>query len=800
MIPPLAWRPADDIGFHPDRPGPWPLPPDTLFRAWPASMAGRRPHRPHPPVAEAWDPAPVPPEPREGAQAKPRLLLSHPRWAEAKGVIGAKATACVDAGAPPTPATRVVFRSWVEWGEGSRADLPDCEGHIPAAGGTVAVAIDLPAPASGRAPVAACRYFFSARHSLSDPVASGPLEAAPDPGPAFDGAILYAPARAEYLWLPGEAVRDVLEETGRLRSLRDRSLLAWENPDPSRRAMALRDLAEESAALFGGGGASRAKGGVEELLLVKGNPRWNGAADWIYLRSGAQVPSGSWRKGDDPAVRAELDKLAGPEGEKRLSPLLRSKFKVNLFRARPKAGDLWHWSHAAGTGNGEGTGATGADPERRPEPPSAGASAAPAAEPRRFAFTAEAALGRYFAGWDGHASLTPGARKVGLGCAGSASLALFEGKVALTVDLPGPRGLNILGWLAGVKHLGIYLIDPKRTCPVKLKLQGSLSAFVGGSAQGALSLTGSLAGHPRAEGGAEAAAFVGAQAKGDCRGDLQWAPSPAGPFADLAAVKSGLGASAGVGAEAKLKVEYAQGVFRFGISAGASLGLGLKGGAGFELGARNALRFLGHILDGVDFHFVKAISAEAFAAYRNYALAAILGESEREASAQARAREETDWARHGIGNFAAWLRERAARIAILKAEILARSGERSLLRKMPPEALGRALIALMRTREEADFQGIRYLLGSTVREEQGPAATVSPGHKLKWALRSVSDLPIPAPGEPGREAGKREALEAGIRIIREFGMAEGRWAGQRGLPGESGFTAWFHRFLELNGI
>jgi hypothetical protein len=181
-------------------------------------------------------------------------------------------------------------------------------------------------------------------------------------------------------------------------------------------------------------------------------------------------------------------------------------------------------------------------------------------------------------------------------------------------------------------------------------------------------------------------------------------------------------------------------------------------------------------------------------------LAALLGESEREASAQARGREGTDWARHGIGNFAAWLRERGARITRIKAEILARSGERSMLRKMPPEALGRALAALMQTREASDFQGIRFILGSTVREGQGPAATVSPGHKLKWALRCVADLPIPAPGAPGREARKREALEAGIRIIREFGMAEGRWAGQRGLVGESGFTAWFHRFLEMNGI
>ncbi len=801
MLPSLPGRSAQTDTLHRDRSATRFSLPGTRSIPWPKSIfVGRlRPFAPRRSIEPGSEPVPVPPAPAGEVQAKPRLRLSNPRWLESKGGIGAMATACVDAEAPPTAATRVVFRVWMEWGNGSRKDLPVREGHIPEGGGRVSVLIPLEPPPHGARPVRACRYGFSAKHSLSESVAGGWLDAAPGKGQDFDGVILYAPARGEYLWLSdATAVRGLLEETGRLRGLRDRSLLAWENPDPARRAESLRDLAEESEALFGGTSTSAAAAAVEELLLVRKNPDWKESAAWVYARYGSgALEAGVWRKESDPALRAELDRLLSPEGERRRSPILKSKFQANLFRTHPKAGDLWHWSRGGEDRNDAGKGA--AEGRSKGEK-GAGPDAATMA-PRRFAFTREAALGRYFAGWDGgEASFETGKKKLALGCAGTASAALFEGAITLSVELPDTRGLNILGWLAGVKHRGIYLADPKRSCRLKLRLQGSLTAFVGGSAQGALSISGNFTETRPAGVGAEGSVFAGAQVRGECRGALQWGPAPSGPFADLAVLKGGMGASAGFGAEAKFKVGYAQGVVRCEVAAGAVWGLGWKGSLAFEVGARNGWDFLGHLCDCVDFHFVAEITGDAFAAYRNYAFALMTGECRREESLQALGRAEIDWARHLVGSFAEWVRERSAYVGRIKAEILARSGERSLLRKMPPETLGRVLATLMLTREPSDFQGIRYILGSAVREGEGAAARVSPDHKLKWVLRSVSDLPIPAADGPEREAKKREALEDGIRIIREFGMAEGRWAGAPGQNGDAPFTAWFHRFLTDNGI
>lgn len=801
MIPPLAWRPGDESALDRDRPfGRFRHPefrPDRSARPKAAYRPPiRRAARPAVAVNPESEPNPPASKSHDEVQAKPRLRLSNPRWQESKGEIGGMATACVDAEAPPTAATRVVFRVWMEWGNGSRKDLPVREGHIPEGGGRVAVLIPLDPPPDGARPVRVCRYGFSAKHSLSESVAGGWLDAVPGKEPLFDGVILYAPARGEYLWLPdATAVRGLLEETGRLRGLRDRSLLAWENPDPACRAESLRDLAEESEALFGGNSTSAAAAAVEELLLVRKNPDWKESAAWVYARYGSgAMEAGVWRKEKDPALRAELDRLLSPEGERRRSPILKSKFQANLFRTHPKAGDIWHWSPgsagaAEGPAEGRSKGGNGAGPDAATE------------EPRRFAFTREAALGRYFAGWNGgEASFETGKKKLALGCAGTASAALFEGAITLSVELPDSRGLNVIGWLAGVKHRGIYLADPKRSCRLKIRLQGSLTAFVGGSVQGALSISGNFTETRPAGLGAEGSVFVGAQVRGECRGALQWGPAPSGPFSDLAVLKGGMGASAGFGAEAKFKVGYAQGVFRFELAAGAAWGLGWKGSLAFDVGARNAWDFLGHLCGCVDFHFVAEITGDAFAAYRNYAFALMTGECGREESLQESGRAEIDWARHLVGHFAEWVRESAAHMARIKAEILARSGERSLLRKMPPETLGRVLATLMLTREPSDFQGIRYILGSAVREGEGAAARVSPDHKLKWVLRSVSDLPIPAADGPEREAKKREALEDGIRIIREFGMAEGRWAGAPGQYRDATFTAWFHRFLRDNGI
>jgi hypothetical protein len=674
------------------------------------------------------------------------LHLSNPRWIGTRGEYGESAIACVDAEAPPTAATRVIFKAWAEWGRGQRMELPDGEGHIAKAGGEVRVGFVLETPYENGARVAACRYRFTAKHSLSGLVTSGPLPAGPAAQPPFEGLIYYCPAREEYLLLPAEDdARKLLAESQRIDGLRDRAMQAWENPDPGRRSADLRDLDKESEALFGGTGNGRAKTALLELIKVGGNRRWGDAAAWTRVRAherngGATCVDAYWRKAADKQVRKELDRLLSPAGGKRLSPFLKSRFKAHLFGTEPKAGDLWHWAP-------------------RQEGTSKGGTSAPGG-PSRFTFTPEAALGRYFAGWNGgEASYEPGKKQLRVGLAGSASFAVFEGKVTLAVELPDPGGLNLLSWLGAVKFRDAYLADPRRACQLKLRVAGSLSAFVGGTAQGALSLTGGFAKIPEARAGAEAYAFAGEQARAECEGSLQWAAARTGPFAALATLTGGLGASAGIGGEAGFRVEYQDGVFRFKMGAALCLGLGLKESSLIEADVREGWAMLGHLCDCVDFHFVAVIAKEAFAAYRDYAFAFFTAED----------------------------------------DIHSRIGERSRLRRTPPEALGRLLSTLMETREAEDFQGIRFILGSCARTKES-AAPISPDHKLKWVLRSVSAIPIPEMAGPERDAQKGEALRDGIRILKDFGRAEGKWRGKPGQRANREFTDWLEGFLAANGI
>jgi hypothetical protein len=753
--------------------------PEPFAWKWPKPFSGFRGASSH--ARRASSPAPEPPR-AEPIPVKPKLRLSNPRWLEPRGEYGDKATACVDAEVPPTAATRILFKAWAEWGHGHRMDLPDCEGHIGREGGAVKIEITLDPPLERGAAVAA-RYRFTAKHSLSDPVTSGPLEAGPGTHEPFAGLIYYCPAREEYLVLPDETeVQRLFAETHRLEGLRDRAMLAWENPDPGRRSAELGDLEKESEALFGGTGIGRAQAALLELIQVGGNPRWGDGAAWTRVRShdrngGATVVDAYWRKATDKQVRKELDRLLSTGGGRGLSSLLKSRLKAHLFATEPKAGELWNWTW-------------------RPQGPTPKADG-----PARFVFTPEAALGRYFAGWNGgEAAYEKGKRRLRLGVSGSAEVALFEGKVSLAVELPDPGGLNLIAWLGAVKFRDVYLADPRRACQLKLRVTGSLSAFVGGTVQGALSLTGTFAKIPKAKLGSEAYAFAGAQGNAGCEGSLHWAPARTGPFAALASLTGGVGASAGIGGEAGLRVEYEDGIFRFKMSAALCLGLGLKGSSLIEAEVREAAAMLGHLFACVDFRFVAAVSAEAFAVFRNYAFAWFTAERHSEADLRSALGARVDWARHEADDFTRWIGGRAADLGKIKAAILSRVGERSRLRRTPPEAMGRLLATLMASREAGDFQGIRFILGSCACSKDGTAARVLPDHKLKWVLRCVSAHAIPAADGPEREAKKEAALQDGIRSLREFGTAEGKWQGEPEQRPNAGFTAWLDGFLAENGI
>jgi hypothetical protein len=236
------------------------------------------------------------------------------------------------------------------------------------------------------------------------------------------------------------------------------------------------------------------------------------------------------------------------------------------------------------------------------------------------------------------------------------------------------------------------------------------------------------------------------------------------------------------------------------MSAAACLGLGLKGDTSFEVGAKDAWEMVGHMLDCVDFHFVTEITEGAFNAYRNYAFAAFAADLERSKAMEADTRAQIEWAKHKMGEFSGWLKKRLDEIPDIKSRILTRIGDRSLLRKAPPEALGCLLATVMHTREQKDFMVIRYILGSTVGNGEGSAKDLSGNHKLKWTLRFISEIQVPMVEGPLKETKKTEALQDGIRIIREFGAATGKWDGNVGQDPDDVFGKWFKLFLAENRI
>ena len=106
----------------------------------------------------------------------------------------------------------------------------------------------------------------------------------------------------------------------------------------------------------------------------------------------------------------------------------------------------------------------------------------------------------------------------------------------------------------------------------------------------------------------------------------------------------------------------------------------------------------------------------------------------------------------------------------------------------------------MQTRNPTDFKVIRYILGSTVQDSASPGKDASGDHKLKWTLRSVSGIMIPAGPESLKEMRKKEALQDGIRMIREFGEAAGKWAGINGQEMNDEFCSWLGKFRTENGV
>lgn len=127
---------------------------------------------------------------------------------------------------------------------------------------------------------------------------------------------------------------------------------------------------------------------------------------------------------------------------------------------------------------------------------------------------------------------------------------------------------------------------------------------------------------------ASVSAFAGARADASLTGVLEWRDPdhPAREFASIASIAPTVGGLAGIGLEAKFKIEYTNGVFRFTAHASLCLGVGAEGALGFEVGAKQMVLFFHCLFYKIaywQFKNLKIINDDAFSALKGIQFLAV---------------------------------------------------------------------------------------------------------------------------------------------------------------------------------
>lgn len=723
-------------------------PGDSLFVRRGSGGAARPRPRPKPEPEEAAPAA----EPAEEEIAKPRakVTLSDPAL-QSEGPASfhdkVKATARAEFG-DEAANRQITLELWAVSPDGERQRIQSQGCAVPKDGVAKADLALLPPNFKDEAgtPLRECEYLLIATHPDAKPVESPPLKAQENPNRPFEGVVFYSPVREEYLiFETEEELKPLLEDIRQVGSLRDRMQQAWTVPDSAKRMEAQEKLAEEAEKLFGGKTSGNAKQGMEELILVADHQKKGTFKGWEFVPDKkGNYQRNRFKKSEAAEAYAKLMKHGSHRKPK---SALDGKFKANLCKTEPKSGQLWapEWANQKGSNAAE-----------------------------YFTWSSEAALCRYMAGWDGgEITFDPKKKTLKVGASGQVSGSLFEGSLSGTLHIPDAQGVNILRLLQGVKFLDTYQADRTRVCLMKVCVEGTMTAFAGASLSGAVTFP-SLCfdkqseGKQKAEASASASAFVGIRGTAGVKGSVQWASQP-GAFKALGAIGYELGASAGAGAEATVKIDYQDGRFTFQFSAAAAYGFGVKGGFSYEVSAREGWDMLGHLLDCVDFHKVKEIAKDAYEAYMAASTQMIVAE-------QQHAQFQAQLVRAVAGKVAEtlrnWILNQEGEFVLSKLHLKKDlAGKRSTLAKMSPESLGLALAVLMKTREESDFDTIMLILGSTTWRNDGTGAKLSPDHKLKWVLRYITGSPNF--DGPDKEQKKAESMKAGIKKLREFGRGTG---------------------------
>jgi len=124
-----------------------------------------------------------------------------------------------------------------------------------------------------------------------------------------------------------------------------------------------------------------------------------------------------------------------------------------------------------------------------------------------------------------------------------------------------------------------------------------------------------------------------------------------------------------------------------------------------------------------------------------------------------------------------WLLSIRPKIAEVKRVIRMNILDENKLKAAPPESQAQALLAIMETKEDEDYDAILNVLRAAKTE-----------HELKWILRKISQMQLPAKEDPEYAKASGEALQEGIRRIVIFGKSE------------DGFDKLIYSLLNKNGI
>lgn len=282
-------------------------------------------------------------------------------------------------------------------------------------------------------------------------------------------------------------------------------------------------------------------------------------------------------------------------------------------------------------------------------------------------FSAEAAAMRYFSGASVAGEIAPLKGKVNIKAEGSAEVAFAEGKAGVEFCLPSKEGLLLTFY--DLKQLADLANGAKPGAPydlgaVRLLVSGELSGVIGVSLAGEVSIgvemidieTRDVDGKtksgkvPRIKGSrskakhqrkldvtgraqdwtnkagldAEVNFFAGARGGITLKGAVQWRNPhhEDKKFEDFASVAPKLEGMAGIAGEAKLAVEYVDGIFRITVHAGLCFGVGASGEVTVAVGAKQLASFtywMYYTLGHAGFRSVGFVVDDAFTGWKNIA-------------------------------------------------------------------------------------------------------------------------------------------------------------------------------------